>query len=652
MRSKYYILVIIFTLSIKSFCQDAKHLKKYNDDISNLIDNAEYDLAQKKIDTLLALSTKINYKEGIAESYNFKGAINRDQSNLRDALDNFLSALKLFEELKMPVKVAGMQNNIGLIYAEIKEYRTALSYYFKAVKINFDSKEKSILAINYNNIATCYQKLNQFTSAQIYLNKSLALRQEVNDTIGMAMAYHNIGINNQLTSHNDSAVYFFNKSLSYLRGMGENIGHAYNYLELGNTYLQQGKIAEAEKYLLSSLRISEANELEGVKVEVYKHLSDLYQQKQDYKKAFNFQNLYMASKENIESDESKNEILKKELEYDFAKRQELQRKDAENKQAISNAEIRSQKKLTTGAVIALVVLSGLILIVFRSYNQKRKANFIISKQKEIVEHKNKEILDSINYAKYIQNALLPSEKVISAMEVDCFILFKPKDIVSGDFYWIHNNPSSNVNENEVYIAAVDCTGHGVPGALVSVVGNNGLNRCVKEFGIHDTGKILDKLSELVEETFEKSENELKDGMDISLLKIRSNASERSDKNVVELQWSGANNPLWLIKKDTLLLEEIKADKQPVGKFEERKDFHTHHLSLQKGDRLYLFTDGYADQFGGPKGKKFKYRQLEELLISTVNLSLSDQKLALEKAFTSWRGNHEQVDDVCIIGITL
>jgi len=474
----------------------------------------------------------------------------------------------------------------------------------------------------------------------------------VSDTVGMAMAYHNIGINNQLTNHNDSAIYYFNRSLSYLTGMGENIGHAYNYLELGNSLLQQGKLQEAEKYLLSSLRISENNELEGLKVEIYKYLSELYQQKNDYKKAFAFQNLYMSSKENIESDENKNEILKKELEYDFAKRQELQRKDAENKQAISNAEIQSQKKLTTGAVIALVILSGLIIIVFRSYNQKRKANDIISKQKELVEHKNKEILDSINYAKYIQNALLPSEKVISDLHVDCFILFKPKDIVSGDFYWIHNNPSTKSTENEVYIAAVDCTGHGVPGALVSVVGNNGLNRCVKEFSIHDTGKILDKLSELVEETFEKSENELKDGMDISLLKIKSDTSASADNNLVHIQWSGANNPIWIIKKDSQILEEIKADKQPVGKFEDRKDFKTHQLTLYKGDRLFLFTDGYADQFGGPKGKKFKYRQLEELLLSTTRLTLNEQKQALEKAFDSWKANHEQVDDVCIIGISV
>jgi serine phosphatase RsbU (regulator of sigma subunit)/Tfp pilus assembly protein PilF len=640
-------------LVIKSYCQvDIKYLNAYNNQISDLIDNGNYELAQKKADSLFILSQSINYTEGIAESYNLKGVINRDQSNLKDALDNYLDALKLFEQLRMPVKVAGIQNNIGLIYAEIKEYRTALAYYFKAEKINIAKKEKSRLAINYNNIATCYQKLKQFSSAETYLQKSLLLRQEVADTIGMAMAYHNIGINHQLTEDKDSAIIFFNKSLSYLTNMSENIGHAYNYLELGNTLLQQGKLLEAERYLLSSLRISENSELEGVKVEVYKYLSNLYEQKNDFKKAFQFQNLYMVSKENIESDESKNEILKKELEYDFSKRQELQKKDAENRQAISNAEIQNQRKLMTWAVIALIILSGLILIVFRSYTQKRKANFIISKQKEIVEHKNKEILDSINYAKYIQNALLPSEKAISELHIDCFILFKPKDIVSGDFYWIHNNPASAGNLNEVYIAAVDCTGHGVPGALVSVVGNNGLNRCVKEFGIHDTGKILDKLSELVEETFEKSENELKDGMDISLLKISDVHYNESNTAKVNVQWSGANNPLWMIKKDSKEIEEIKADKQPVGKFDNRKSFTSHNLVLEKGDRLYLFTDGYADQFGGPKGKKFMYKHFEELLISTAELSLKSQKEQLEIAFNNWKGNLGQVDDVCIIGILI
>lgn len=287
--------------------------------------------------------------------------------------------------------------------------------------------------------------------------------------------------------------------------------------------------------------------------------------------------------------------MRRELEEEYKHQREIQNKIAEQNQAFARIEIQSQKKMTNYAIIALVVLSGLILFVFRSYNEKRKANSIISKQKEIVENKQKEIVDSINYAKYIQNALLPDEKIIS--KINSFILFKPKDIVSGDFYWIYENMDNTLNHSEIYVAAADCTGHGVPGALVSVLGNNGLNSCVKEYGITETNLILDKLSELVEETFEKSENQLKDGMDISLVKIiRDNNS-----NKVTIQWSGANNPIWIIKQNKEWIE-IKANKQPIGKYAEKKPFDKHDLELVKGDRVYLFTDGFADQFGGAKEK--------------------------------------------------
>ena len=644
-------IVVVFIFLSASICGQVSidSLKKHTDYVSNIIDNGDYEKAKIEAEKLLQLSLKSNYKIGVAESYNYKGIIDRDQASLRDALDNYLKALALFEELKMPVKVAGIQNNIGLIYAEIKEYRTALSYYFKAVKINIERDKKSNLAINYNNIATCYQKLKQFSSAQTYLSRSLTLRQEVNDTIGMAMAYHNLGINQQLTENKDSAIACFNKSLSYLNGMSENIGHAYNYLELGNTYLQLGKLNDAEKYLLSSLRISENSELESIKGEVCKHLSNLYFKKEDFKKAYTYQGLYLTLKDNIESAENKNELVKKELEYDFSKKQELQRKDAENKQAMAEAEIRSQQKLITLAVIGLIILSGLVLLVFRGYKHKQKANEIISKQKELVEHKNKEIVDSINYAKYIQTALLPSDTMIKNLPFNCFVLFKPKDIVSGDFYWLHEQIDTTTQNKELYIAAVDCTGHGVPGAMVSVVGNNGLNRCVKEFNIHNTGKILDKLSELVEETFEKSEKELKDGMDISLLKL-----ELIPKmpNKVNVQWSGANNPLWIIKKGTQNIEEIISNKQPVGKFFNKKDFTTHYFTFDKGDRLFIFTDGYADQFGGPKGKKFMYKQFKEVLLNSSTQPLLEQKNALDKAFLNWKQDADQVDDVCIIAIEI
>ncbi|NNM94133.1 MAG: SpoIIE family protein phosphatase [Bacteroidia bacterium] len=264
----------------------------------------------------------------------------------------------------------------------------------------------------------------------------------------------------------------------------------------------------------------------------------------------------------------------------------------------------------------------------------------IARQKELVESKNKDILDSIAYAKRLQDAILPPVSLIQTYFPDSFVLYKPKDIVAGDFYWMEREGDL------ILLAACDCTGHGVPGALVSVVCSNALNRSVKEFGITDPGKILDKVRELVLETFEKSENDVKDGMDVSLLAI----SYQPVANGLEIQWSGAYNPLWYISGGNL--HEVKADKQPIGKYDFKTPFKTHSLKLQKGDCLYLFTDGYADQFGGPKGKKFKYIQLQEKLLAINQQPLYQQKAELEKKLESWKGELEQVDDILIIGIRI
>ncbi len=265
-----------------------------------------------------------------------------------------------------------------------------------------------------------------------------------------------------------------------------------------------------------------------------------------------------------------------------------------------------------------------------------------------LEEKNKEILDSINYAKRLQEAILPSEKTWNTALPNSFVLYKPKDIVAGDFYWLE------VVKDNILFAAADCTGHGVPGAMVSVVCSNALNRTVKEFNITDPGKVLDKVRELVKETFEKSESEVKDGMDISLCVLNINTNE--------VKWAGANNPLWYVhshleevggrRPEDSILTEIKADKQPIGKYADEKLFTTHTLQLNKGDMLYLFTDGYADQFGGPKGKKFKYKQLLELVLTIHKKNLPEQKKELESVFKNWRGKADQIDDVCIIGVKI
>ena len=268
-----------------------------------------------------------------------------------------------------------------------------------------------------------------------------------------------------------------------------------------------------------------------------------------------------------------------------------------------------------------------------------------------LEEKNKEIIDSITYAQRIQEAILPPGSAIQKELPNAFVLYLPKDIVAGDFYWME--PTSD----RVLIAAADCTGHGVPGAMVSVVCHSALNRSVREFSLLKPSEILDKTAVIVDETFEKSEQEVKDGMDISLCAI--------NRNSTTIEWSGANNPIWIITKNEypnlgeitmeeneLKLYEIKADKQPIGRYPNRPLYTNHEIKLNKEDMIFLFSDGYPDQFGGEKGKKYKSKNFKKFLLSIQDHPLNEQERLIHYEFNHWRGELEQVDDVCVIGLKL
>ena len=284
---------------------------------------------------------------------------------------------------------------------------------------------------------------------------------------------------------------------------------------------------------------------------------------------------------------------------------------------------------------------------------KARTEEVVRKNEEL-ELKNLEITDSIRYAKRIQDTLLPSDNYLKENFPDSFIYFKPKDIVSGDFYWV------NKKEDNLLFAAMDCTGHGVPGAFVSIVGHGGLQRSVTIFELRKTNEILDKLNENVITNFEL--NDLKDGMDLALCNLN-----RENKTI---QFTGANNPLYVIRNSNNELEtisdsspviksiqtngltifEVKPDKQPIGRYLHHKPFSAHTFQLEKGDVIYIFSDGYADQFGGPKGKKFKYSQFKDLLAEISPKPMMEQKDILHKTHLEWKGNQEQVDDICIIGV--
>jgi len=317
-------------------------------------------------------------------------------------------------------------------------------------------------------------------------------------------------------------------------------------------------------------------------------------------------------------------------------------------------KIESQQAIIWLSILFLIIVSGLGIWAYRSYRLKNEANIKIVQQKEeiltqhhVLEEQHKEITDSINYAKRIQDAILPPLTMVKEHLPESFILYKPKDIVAGDFYWMEaitsdeqNSTLTTQHSQLLLFAAADCTGHGVPGAMVSVVCHNSMNRAVREFGLTEPHHILDKTRELVVETFEKSHDEVYDGMDVALCSL--------DKKTNKLTFAGANNGLYLIRNNELI--EYKPDKQPIGNYDNIKPFNKHEIQLEKGDVIYMYTDGYADQFGGIKGKKFKYKPFRELLISIHQKPMEEQHHLINAAFIKWQGELEQIDDVCVIGV--
>jgi serine phosphatase RsbU (regulator of sigma subunit) len=297
-------------------------------------------------------------------------------------------------------------------------------------------------------------------------------------------------------------------------------------------------------------------------------------------------------------------------------------------------------------MLGVIITSFLMIWYFRNLNDSYE-NIIVEKNESLItsndkvnlqklklEIKNKEITDSINYARRIQQAILPPESKINNHLKNNFILYLPKDIVAGDFYWLE------AKEDRVLFAAADCTGHGVPGAMVSVVCNNALNRSVREYDLTDPGKILDKTREIVIQEFEKSDEQVRDGMDIAICSLI------GDK----LEYAGAHNPLWIVRNGVLL--ETKAHKQPIGQFDNLRPYTTHSFVLEKGDTVYIFSDGYPDQFGGEKGKKYKTANFKKFLLTIQENSMEKQLILLSDEFKKWRGSMQQIDDVCVIGLRI
>ncbi len=594
-------------------------------------------LAQQQIE--LAIKAKARKIE--ANAHLTIGTAYKSKGNYPKTLENYLQALSIRESLKDTVGAAVCFVNIGNVYVSQSDFQKALDYQLKALHLFEQIKDKKGIGYCYGNIGTAYGHQLKYKQALDCFFKSLAIQKETGDKRGEGICYGNIGNVYSTLSDYPKALENYLKALQLRREIGDKRGIGTCYVNLGSLCYKTTDYKSAVNYSDSALFLTkQTGDLENERM-AYQTLADAYNKTGRYKEAYDNEVLFKKLTDSIFNADNSRQMGDMKTRFEVEKKEAELKVKADAQQAI-NKEERKRQQLTIYAVLGvLLIVFVFSMFLFRRFKITQKQKHIIGlqkdevlRQKHIVEEHQKEIIDSITYAKRLQQAILPSDDEIKKHLPETFIYYKPKDIVAGDFYWMEHL------DGITFIAAADSTGHGVPGAMVSVVCSNALNRAIKEFGLRDTGKILDKTRELVLETFEKSGEKIKDGMDISLIAIHPSY----------INWSGANNALLYIADNKLT--EIKADKQPIGQTDDPKPFTTHTLNLQKGDIVYLMTDGYSDQFGGAKGKKFKYKQLEENLLANSNLPLEEQKTKLAKAFEAWKGNLEQVDDVTLIGIKL
>ncbi|MCK6648165.1 MAG: tetratricopeptide repeat protein [Bacteroidia bacterium] len=557
---------------------------------------------------------RIAEKEGFVELqlvlYNHYGTFYKKQNNLKAALEQFSKGLELAKKQKDTVAMAGAISDMGLVYQMQNDVFKAIDCFSTGLKYNQQLKNKLGESYSLNYLAEVYAGQKRFNEAIGFLNKALLLRQELSDTLAIAI----------------------------------------NYVNLGEVYSQMGRTTEALYNYQMCLENAKKVNYSDLLKHCYKMISEIYLKQGNFEKAYRYFEMHVAIKDSIFNEQNTRIIQETEAKYQTEKKQ-LQIDNLNKDNALKQEELE-RKELEAAQhrlqilffTIGMILLLILLFFIWRGYKQKRIANEIISQQKEeverqrdLIEEKSKEITDSIQYAKRIQQVLLASDKFLKKHLPEYFIFYKPKDIVSGDFYW------ANMIDGKFVFVTADCTGHGVPGAFMSLLNISFLNEAIVEKKLHEPDKILDFVRSQIIASLnpEDSENESRDGMDATLCVY--------DLKGMWLRFAAANNALWLYRNNEI--KEFQSDKMPVGMHHgELLPFSSQTIGLRKGDIVYTFTDGYADQFGGSKGKKFKYKQLQQLLLANAQKPMTEQKAALEQALKEWQGNLEQVDDILIVGI--
>ena len=604
----------------------------------------------KKALTLANISGSYSIKSaclaGLGEVYGIQG-------DYIASLDVLQKALKLAEENNDAYNISYCCSSLGQVSQMTGDIETAIKFFKRSASLAKLNDDKSLYGFSLSNLAQAFKSTGQKQRSLAYYDSSLTLARAQKEYQREASILVNMSEDIYNKNLHDSAFSSLHRALALaIEANDMNIISDAGY-HLALLYQRAGKIEQAIKYgedALSTARksglITNIRNVAGV-------LAQAYETKNNTVKALEMHKLHVHLKDSITNIDNVKKLAA--IEY-RGKEEKLQAERSKDK-AIHNAEqlkkeeeIKQQRTIVYAVSGGLVLLLVLVFVIFKSLRENKKKNKIISEQKaevektnteiqhqkEIVEEKQKEILDSINYAKRIQYALLAHKNLLDQHLKEYFVMFKPKDIVSGDFYWATYNSAKNY----FYLAVCDSTGHGVPGAFMSLLNISFLNEAINEKNIFAPGEVFNHVRTRLIENI--SHEGAQDGMDGILVCF--------DLNSGEITYAAANNNPVLIRGEQII--DLTLDKMPVGNSSFTSGFKTFNLAYEPGDVLFLYTDGFADQFGGPKGKKFKYSQLNGLLKNNAARSPDEMKQSLLYTFEQWRGDLEQVDDVCIIGIRI
>jgi tetratricopeptide (TPR) repeat protein len=595
------------------------------------------------INKTIEINSELHDTSGLGSNYGNLGVVYFHLGNYNKAIECYMKSLKFHQIMKDEDSQCSSYNNLGNLYTQNNNIQEGLKYHEKALKIRIRLNDRNGMATSYGNIGNCYEKMGKWDEALSYFYKALEFKKESDNEIGMAVNYGNIAYVKYMLKDYDNALPLYTKALDLRKKLNDKQGMSVAYTGVGNILVELKRYDEAIKNLQAGLKISLEIESKDDQREAYQALANCYYRQKKYKESSGYFLTYDSL--NTELNKSYNAKqaadMQANLDIEFQQNEILQlKKDADitnltlEKQSV---DIKYQRVGIILSVVALLSIGIILFFVYRNYRDKKKNNALLMEKNSIIEQKNKEVIDSINYAKKIQRAILPSERDFKKIIPESFALLKPKDIVSGDFYWI-------VEEgDEIFYAAADCTGHGVPGGFMTMLGSSFIHEIIVEKKMKEPAVILDLLRDRIitalKQTGASGEN--KDGMDIVLCRL--------NKKTNRIVFASANNSLYHISNG--MLKEYKADKQPIGYYHENtKPFTQHELQLNQGDSVYTFSDGYADQFGGHHGKKFKYSQMKEILLKNYGLSMDKQKEVLNAVIEEWKGSFEQIDDILVIGV--